>query len=476
MSRTTSYAQLLKSISVMGSASAVSIVFGTLRAKLIAVLVGAEGVGLVSLFQFVQTGATTIGGLGLGTAGAKEIANASHDRIALQPLVSSLHLASVLLASISFLAIFFSRDFLATQLLGEPGLSAQTGWLGVGVSASIIVTVQGAIFSGLRRLADIAVISVVGTAVGTILSVSVIWVAGKDALVTAVVIIPVASCLVSTFLLVRSKLHHPTFHFSQSLERLHAIGTLGFAVTLAAAVQQVGQLSLRVQIRDELGLVNLGYFQAAWTISSMYIGVALASLSSDYYPRLSARSNDGLDVAPVINEQIQVSLLVCGPVLVVLSGAAPWILMFLYSTEFSVADSALRWQIAGDALRIVGWPLGFLALAVGDGRKFFLAELLFISALLGSSTFLLPVLGLSGPCMAYFGAYGLYVSIAMMYASLSKGFSLDRRSKKYLLALSFSLLVVALASLYTREMALICSLVLGSILLVQAAHAFRLRS
>ena len=72
----------------------------------------------------------------------------------------------------------------------------------------------------------------------------------------------------------------------------------------------------------------------------------------------------------LINHQTEIALLLAGPVFLAMMALAPWVIRLLYTASFLPAVEVLRWQILSDVLKIAAWCLGFLFLALGDGKTF----------------------------------------------------------------------------------------------------------
>ena len=107
-----------------------------------------------------------------------------------------------------------------------------------------------------------------------------------------------------------------------------------------------------------------GYFQAAWLISMTYIGFVLGAMATDYLPRLTETISDKVRTRSLVNEQTEMALLMAAPVLLMMMIAAPLIIEVLYSRSFMPAVEVLRWQVIGDVFKIIGWPMGFIVLAM----------------------------------------------------------------------------------------------------------------
>jgi len=75
-----SFARILRSSALMGGAQVVILAAAFIRAKLIALILGASGVGLIGIFNAFSGNVAAFAGWGLGTSGVKLIAAASDEQ------------------------------------------------------------------------------------------------------------------------------------------------------------------------------------------------------------------------------------------------------------------------------------------------------------------------------------------------------------------------------------------------------------
>ena len=100
--------QMLRSSVMVGGASIVNSVVGLLRIKAAAVLLGPAGVGLIGLLTSLVGTASTLAGLGFGTAGTRQIAEASaaNDARAVATARRALFIGTLVLCSVGAAAIW----------------------------------------------------------------------------------------------------------------------------------------------------------------------------------------------------------------------------------------------------------------------------------------------------------------------------------------------------------------------------------
>src|SRR5215470_12377607 len=71
-----SYGEILKSSALIGGSAAISMAFGIIRTKVMALLLGPTGIGLIGVYTSISELARGIAGLGIKSSGVRQIAEA----------------------------------------------------------------------------------------------------------------------------------------------------------------------------------------------------------------------------------------------------------------------------------------------------------------------------------------------------------------------------------------------------------------
>ncbi len=374
---TASYRRILKSSSIIGGSSVINILIGLVRTKVLAMLLGPAGMGLVGLYTALMGTASTIATMGVGTVGARQIAEAigKEDAHALAVARRALFLGTLILASSGALVVWTLREVLAVRVLGGLEHTPVVGWLALGVALSVAGAAQGALMQGMRNIGNMAKLSVYSAILNTLCGIGLLWHWGSNALWAFVLVGPMLSFLLGHFYVARlPKLPTSNISLKEITAQWHTLLRLGFAFMAAGLVGTLVQLWIRLSVNNSLGLDAVGHYQAASSISMQYIGFVLGAMGADYYPRLTAVIHDKAAATRLVNEQTEIALLLSAPVFIAMMGLAPWLIHLLYATGFTPAIEVLRWQILGDVLKVASWPLGFILLAAGDGNAFFCTE------------------------------------------------------------------------------------------------------
>jgi PST family polysaccharide transporter len=279
----------------------------------------------------------------------------------------------------------------------------------------------------MRRIGDIARLNVYGSVISTTLGIGLLWRWGNAGLVAYILVAPLASFALGHLYVSRlPKAETGSVTINELTREWKMLFHLGVAMVGAGLVQQLAQLWIRIDVARVLGTQSLGQYQAAWTISMQYVSFVLMAMGTDYYPRLTGVIHDHKDARNLVNEQTEIATLLSAPVFIAMMAVAPWVIHLLYAASFTPAIEILRWQVLGDVLKVASWPLGFLILAAGDGKAFFLTETVTLLVLTGLITGLAPMMGLPITGIAYLAMYAFYLPLVYWLARRRIGFHWSR--------------------------------------------------
>lgn len=398
----------------MGRAHFVNTVANLIKIKVIALLLGPAGVGLIGLYTNLVETAATVAAFGIGNVGTRQIAVAEAEggQVAVGRTRRALFWGALGLSLIGGAAFYLFSGWIAEVLLDDVSLANDLAWLSVAVTLTVLAGAQGALLMGLQRVGDIARINMGSGVLAAILGVCAVWQWGTHGLIAAILITPVTAFALGHIYV--SRLGAP-IGSAASLPELtvewRGMARVGFAFMLSSLITLLGHLAARTLVHSELGTEALGHFQAAWTIGMTYLGFVLAAMATDYYPRLSAAINDPAKATRLVNEQTEVVLLLSTPAILALLGLAPWVIQLLYSAEFGPAVHILRWHLVGDMLRVMSWPLCYILIASGAGRSLVMNESLCIGIFVGTIFFGLPIFGVTATGIAFLAQYLAYLPI-----------------------------------------------------------------
>lgn len=398
---------ILRSTAILGSASIVTVAIGLVSAKVTALLLGPSGFGLMALLQAVVSFAVLFAGLGSQTglvrAGARAVADADAAR---EAALRRAAWAIALCAGIVVIVVMAGfREKLGELALGRPNSGGWILLVAPAVLLSLLAGVQSSVLNAHRRVGDLARINVISAAMSLLPTLIFIWMFGEAGVGLAVVSSFAVAWSVSYFYYrkLRREGGTPSPAVPAGVVRSAAAELLAFGIPYTASMLAgAGVLMvLPILVLHAVGAEGVGLFRAASAIAVNYLGVLLAAMAQDYFPRVASAPADSEAINRIVNDQMRLILLVGGPVILVMLGAVPFLVPLLYSHRFQGAVDLLEWQLIGDLFKFATWTMSFVIMARLSSLTFFLTEFVSGGVLLAASWFGMRLWGLPGLGIAF---------------------------------------------------------------------------
>jgi enterobacterial common antigen flippase len=441
----TTYHQIVRSSAIIGGASGLNMVLGFARIKAFALLLGPQGMGLMAAYMALADVARTVVSMGVNHSGVRQIAaaaaqgDASRNQHTLQRTAMVLRRVTLACASLGALLLVASAPAVSTLTFGHTGQALGVSLLALAVWLRVVGESQSALLQGLRRVGDVAKVTVWGGFWGTVLAVPLVWWLGVDGIVPSLVAMAAASLGVSWWL---SRRAMPTLSPASNTAdaatgdaadpstrwpaATRALLRMGMAFMLSGLATLGAAYAVRLLLIQNAGLEQAGLYQAAWGVGTLLVGVVLQSMGSDFYPRLVASTACHATSNRLVNEQTQAGLLLAGVGALATLTLAPWIIAVLYSSAFTPAVDVLRWVCLGVAMRVVTWPLGYILVAQGRQAMFVGVDAAWAVVNVALTWWLVSALGLVGAGLAFFLAYVVHLLLVYPMARRLTGFRWSR--------------------------------------------------
>ena len=442
--------RILKSTFIMGGASVITTLLGILRVKVIALLLGPSGMGLTGIYVTITSLASTISGMGVRESGVRQIAEAlgTDDQLRISRTVTSLRRAAVLSGFAGLCLLFFFSADVSRLTFGNSQRSYDIALLSLATFFGAVSGGQTALIQGMRRVGDLAKLSMIGALMGTVFSIPIIYYFGERGIASYLVVVAATGILTSWWYSRRIQVPAVTLGWKASLSEAKPLLKLGLALMLGALMTPCTHYLLRTFIIRHDGLSAAGVYHASTTLSVIYAHVILNAMITDFYPRLAAAAHDDNLCKSHINDQVEVGLLLVVPGVLTIMTFTPFVIAVFYSSQFMAAVDIFRWQILGVMLQVVTWPMGFMLRAKGNGLLFFWTELFSNLVNLSLSWIGITYFGLVGIGMAYFGMNLTYLALIYIIVKINYGFSFSMENFRLLAIFAFATGIVFLAPQY----------------------------
>jgi len=411
-----SYGRILKSTTLVGGSQVMNILLGIVRTKFLAMLLGPAGIGMIGLYTGVMNTIGVFAGMGIGSSGVRQIAKAagSDDKEGIARTIITMRRAAFVSGALGMLLTAVFCVPISKLTFGNEEHAISFVLLSVTLFLGAISAGQVALVQGLRRIVDLASLSVLGSLLGTVISIPMIFFLGKGGIIPFLVTVSATNLLTSWWYTRKIPVMRVVLGLKETIHEARSLLSLGFVFMTTGLITTAVMYAIQVVVERQLGMNEVGLYQAASTLSNIYIGVILNAMGMDFYPRLTSVAEDSDVCNRMVNEQTEMGLLVAIPGILATLTFTPLVIQIFYSPSFIPAYEVLRWQILGVFLRVVAWPMGFILLAKGRGKIFFCTEITSNTVYLALVWAALKYFGLVGTGMAFFALYIFYT--VMMFA------------------------------------------------------------
>ena len=405
-----SYRDILSSSALIGGSSAINVCIGVVRTKAMALLLGPAGYGVMGAYMQIAEVARSIAQMGLNGSGVRQIADAvsTGDVQRIGRTVKVLRWVSLLCGLLGAVLLAALAAPVSTLTFGSDGHASDVALLSCALFFTVVAGGQGALLQGMRRIADLAKIAVLGGLLGTALGIPLVYAFGEDGLVPTLVAMAAISLLTSWWYSRRVDVDVPALGLASLTSESLALLKLGVAFMASGLLMNGAAYAVRAIVLRQAGLDAAGIYLAAWTLGGLYIGFVLQALGTDFYPRLVGAIQDHEECNRLVNEQALVSLLLAVPGVLATLTLAPLVIALFYSAQFTGSISVLRWICLGMAVRVLTWPIGYIVVAKNAQTLFLAIEVAWAVVNVGLTWWCVQAYGVDGAGMAFLAANVLH--------------------------------------------------------------------
>ncbi|HEX6508475.1 MAG TPA: oligosaccharide flippase family protein, partial [Chloroflexota bacterium] len=151
----------------------------------------------------------------------------------------------------------------------------------------------------------------------------------------------------------------------------------------------------------------------------------LTALGQDYYPRVSAVSDQPAALRELVNRQHRFIMLLGVPIILVALALVPTLIPLVYTSHFLPASDVLEWMLIGDIFKLGSWTMGYVILARSRSSTLLVTEGITGAAWLAGGWIGIAWLGLTGIGVAYLVAYIVHLAAVWVVVRREIGFVWD---------------------------------------------------
>ena len=376
--KTKEYSHILKYTGLFGGVQGMNILVGIVRNKLVATILGPNGMGLIALFNSTINLLSNSTNLGISMSAVKSISEAydNNDQEKMGRIVGMVRSWSVLTAVAGMALCILLSPLLSKWTFGWGDHTLHFILLSPIVGMMAVTGGEMAILKGLRKLRTLAVISICNVVAALFTSVPLYYFFGEAAIVPSLIIM----ALTQMALTIGYSLKVMPWRRGRGngyLREGMSMVRLGMAFVMAGILGSGAEFLIRSFLSYTSSLETVGLYSAGYMMTMTYAGMVFSAMETDYFPRLSASNNLATTTNTIVNRQIEVSLLLVAPMLVFFMIALPILLPLLYSGKFTPVIGMMQVTVFAMYFRAVKLPIAYLPLAKGDSWSYLLLEAIY---------------------------------------------------------------------------------------------------
>ena len=438
----------LKATSIFGGVQVFGIIVSIIRNKLVALLIGPIGIGIVEMYNSTINLIKSFTDFSLHTSAVREISIAYNSK----NKESFYHIASVFSRIVWFTGLLgtivclFGSPLWSKLSFGNYDYTVGFVLLSCTLLLSQLQVGKTVILQGTQNYRYMAISSVIGNVLGLFTTVPIYYLMGVDGIVLVLIISSAVSYILTYYY--STKVHVEYQKVNKRDVLLEGKGMLkqGLFLSINVLLSYLIIYILRVFVSNKGGLDELGLFSASFAIVNTYVGLVFQAMSKEYYPRISTLSNENDAFNRSVNDQIYLILLIIGPLVAAFLTFSDQILLLLYSDKFIGAGLLMALCMVGVLFEAPSWCMGYIFLAKGDNKAYLIYETITKVQKIITDIVCYLFWGLTGLGISFILSYMYYMAQCLFLCKRRYGFVLER---KVLIILSiYTLVCIVLIGVY----------------------------
>jgi O-antigen/teichoic acid export membrane protein len=376
-SNKSSYRQIFKATSLFGGVQVFNILIGIIRSKFIAVLLGPTGMGIAGLLTSTTGMIAGLTNFGLGSSAVRNVAeiHAQQDYQKISIVVTALRRWVWITGLLGTFVTLIFAPWLSKLTFGNKDYTCSFMFLSITLLFSQLSVGQNVLLQGTRNLKYLAKANLSGSLAGLFVTVPIYYFWGINGIVPALITASIITLILSWYFSRKILIKKIRLTLKKIWQEGKGMLSMGFMLSLSGFIMLAVSYLTRIYIGKEGGLEQVGLYNAGFAVIGTYVGLVFTAMGTDYYPRLSGIAHDNHLAKEMINQQAEIAILILAPILMIFFVFIHWIVQLLYSNQFTSITGMIHWAALGMFFKTACWSIGFLYLAKGVSKLFFINEL-----------------------------------------------------------------------------------------------------
>ncbi|MDB4426484.1 oligosaccharide flippase family protein [bacterium] len=402
----------LRETAVVGLGTAGATVINLVKVKVIAILVGVEGAGLISQLSSILSTVSGTVTFGTGQSGIQRIAVASTNSVdggRVSLVFRTLQFLAIAMGLVgAIVVIVFSRP-LAAWALGDADQYLLVAFLAPGIFIATCTAPLNCLIEGLQRMSLVSRASVFRSLFGLMAAVLALGLAGVGGVLSYVLLSALAAFVVAKWLARDCMPKRFEVNVSEVKHESKKVLGLGGAIAVSGLILSWSQFAERGILVGSVGVDAIGLIACSTALCDLVANLIWASSGTSFFPRVSQLRGDDQAIRAALSTQVELLCLLLLPVTILLVLLGDILIFTVYSRDFEAAQGVLRFQAIGLIGYCIHTPMRILIGGLELRRALLFLSLASVLTRLGSVLVLVPIYGVEG--------YGMSVAISSLAAA-----------------------------------------------------------
>ena len=437
------YRGVFKATAILGSVQLFNILIAVVRNKCISILLGPVGMGIMGLLTSATGTIAGFTNLGITYSAIKNIASAYEkgDYTTLGKVLYVLQRCIWITGLLGAIICLLLCRQLSQWTFGNTDFTISFALLSISLFLTQLTNGNLLILKGCRNINYYAKANVLGNFLSLFITVPLYFWLGIDAIVPALILFSISTFLCAYFYRSRLRLVEIKTERGEFEEISKDILIAGIAFSAADFFPLMASFYIRTFISNNGGLTDVGFFSAGFAILNGYVGMIFTAMSTDYIPRLSAVSDDDHQLELVINQQIEMSILLLFPLIVLFVIFGKLVTLILYSSQFYPMIEMIYWGGLGMLFKVPNWCFGCFLIPKRESKAYFCFSILSALFYLGMNMLLYRMWGVKGLGISFLLSHIFDASVSYWY--INRKYQINYKVRTILELLGMGAVIVA---------------------------------
>lgn len=374
--------KILGTFSKISSANLINIIVGILKIKLLSVILGTEGMGVLGQLLNINNFIVFLTTFGIPLGIVKYISEwESQNRFEeIYSLLKKIFLFSLLLSVLISLFIIVFAENISILSFGMGSFRFLLVFLAISFPFTVLTSLLESYLRGLKRYSEFVKITIINTVLSTTVFVLFPLYLGVDGLEYSFLASSVVCTLIYLIFLTKWKVISFKRVFSKIKVNVDSpfwdILKLGFASLVIGCLSQISLLVIRRSIIEDFGLSANGLYQSVLSVSNNYISFIYMALGVYYLPLFSQISDkDELNLE--INSGVKFVVCFVFPIITTSFVFRNLLIRLFFNSQFDMAEQFYLYNFMGDFFRAIALMLALWQIPKLKTKSWILLESLY---------------------------------------------------------------------------------------------------